>query len=136
MKEKKVTNQNRPLLKAYLLLYQSGAIPEETKGKTFPEAEQELDKLFGKDKWNGLTLEEYLILQRQECEERQDHEFDAWSDDPNKSQCTRLLDSRVHFSCVDASWNPREHLVNVNWSVSGNSSSYIGARPAVVVEIL
>ena len=136
VKEKKVTNQNRPLLKAYLLLYQSGAIPEETKGKTFPEAEQELDKLFGKDKWNGLTLEEYLILQRQECEERQDHEFDVWPVDPNKkSEWTWLLDSRVPSGCVHASWFPRNRQVSVHWSEPKHSLSLLGARPAVVVPL-
>ncbi len=99
---KNATSRNRPTRKAYLLLYQSGPLPEETMGKK-PE---DLDKLFAQKKWNGLTLEEYLMLQRKELEARKDHSFDAYDDDAKKSKWTWLLDSRVPQGVVHAVWDP------------------------------
>ncbi len=128
---KKADIQKRPKKKAYLLLYQSGPIPEETKGKT----PNDLDPLFAQKKWNGLTLEEYLMLQRKEAEVSKDHRFDAYSDDAKKSQWTWLLDSRVPQGVVRAHWYPRDRQVSVSWSESGHSGAGLGARPAVVVEI-
>mgnify|MGYP001573408478 CR=1 FL=1 len=122
--------------KAYLLLYQSNPVPQETKGKTFAAAKQELDKLFGEGKWNGLTLQEYLILQRQEFEANKDHSFDEYSVSAEQSQWTWLLDSRAPSGCVDASWHPGDRRVGLGWGEPGISRPRLGARPAVVVEIL
>ena len=128
---KNATARNRPARKAYLLLYQSGPIPDETKGKS-PD---QLDPLFTQKKWNGLTLEEYLMLQRKEAEASKDHRFDAYNDDAKKSQWTWLLDSRVPGGVVDASWSPGFRQVRVFWYRSGDSFPFLGARPAVVVEV-
>lgn len=128
---KNATARNRPKRKAYLLLYQSAPIPEETKGKN----PNDLDQLFAQKKWNGLTLEEYLMLQRRETEASKDHRFDAYSDDAKKSQWTWLLDSRVPGGVVRASWGPGDRRVRVDWYGPGVSDSRLGARPAVVVEV-
>jgi len=128
---KNATSRNRPTRKAYLLLYQSGPLPEETMGKK-PE---DLDKLFAQKKWNGLTLEEYLMLQRKELEARKNHSFDAYDDDAKKSKWTWLLDSRVPQGVVHARWYPGSRRVNVDWDGPGGSIGRLGARPAVVVEI-
>ena len=128
---KTAQTRNRPKRKAYLLLYQSNPIPNETKGKS----PNELDPLFTQKNWNGLTLEEYLILQRKETETNKDHRFDAYSNDPNKSQWTWLLDSRVSGVVVRAYWDPWDRRVEVLWFRSRNSDDRLGARPAVVVEI-
>ena len=135
-KAKSSIPQNRPTDKAYLLLYQSNPVPQETKGKTFAAAKQELDKLFGEGKWNGLTLQEYLILQRQEFEANKDHSFDEYSDNADQSQWTWLLDSRAPSGCVAAYWNPRDRQVSLHWDEPENSYPKLGARPAVVVPIL
>ncbi|MBI5077538.1 hypothetical protein HZB94_04120 [Candidatus Falkowbacteria bacterium] len=128
--------KNRPQGKGYLLLYNSGSIPGSTKGKTFVSAKEKLDKLFGKGNWDGLTLEEYLVLQRQELEERGNHSFDSYSDVGAESQWTWLLDSRVSSGCVGARWSPGRRRVDVGWFGSVDSGSSLGARPAVVVPIL
>ncbi len=128
---KTAETRNRPKQKAYLLLYQSGPIPDETKGKS-PD---QLDPLFKQKKWNGFTLQEYLLTQRKEAEANKDHSFDAYSDDAKKSQWTWLLDSRVPRGVVHASWNPGYRRVGVHWVESGSSFGELGARPAVVVEI-
>mgnify|MGYP001611006074 CR=1 FL=1 len=128
---KNATARNRPTRKAYLLLYQSGPLPEETIG----EKPEDLDKLFAQKKWNGLTLEEYLMLQRKELEARKNHSFDAYDDDAKKSKWTWLLDSRVPRGVVHAHWYPGNRRVSVDWRESGHSDDRLGARPAVVVEI-
>lgn len=128
---KNATTRGRPARKAYLLLYQSEPLPEETMGKT----PNDLDQLFAQKKWNGLTLEEYLILQRKEAEASKDHRFDAHSDDAKKSQWTWLLDSRVPEGVVYAYWYPGDRQVRVFWFGLGFSNPKLGARPAVVVEI-
>ena len=128
---KNATARNRPARKAYLLLYQSGPLPEETMGKT----PTDLNQLFAQKKWNGLTLEEYLMLQRKEAEARKNHDFDAYSDDAKKSKWMWLLDSRVPGGVVHACWNPWSRRVWVVWRRPGFSDPRLGARPAVVVEV-
>ncbi len=123
---------NRPA-KAYLLLYQSGDIPQETKGQT----PNQLRPLFKKNKWDGLTLPEYLVLQRVEAEKRKNHSFDAYSTSGAASNWTWLLDTNITPSkVVYASWNPDNRRVRVGWGDSDASYSSLGARPVVVVEIL
>lgn len=123
---------NRPA-KAYLLLYQSGDIPQETKG----QSPDNLRPLFEKNKWNGLTLPEYLVLQRVEAEKRKNHGFDAYNNDATVSNWTWLLDTKIAPSqVVYAHWRPFNRQVGVYWLGSDYSFSKLGARPVVVVEIL
>jgi len=95
---------NRPKQKAYLLLYQSGPLPDETKGKTL----NNLDQLFAKNKWNGFALEEYLLSQRKEAETRKDHFFDTYSEDEKNPNGQWLLDSRMpEDGATIGSWSPK-----------------------------
>ncbi|GEM_PF-3492929 len=127
---KQAQTRNRPP-KAYMLMYQSKEVPPETKGKS-PD---ELEALFQQEKWNGMTVSEYLLLQRKELEKRKNHSFDAYNDDASKSQWTWLMDSRVS-GVADARWSPGGRRVSVRWGDAGGSGPGLGARPAVVVEIL
>jgi len=123
---------NRPA-KAYLILYQSGEVPPETKGKS-PDV---LRPLFKQKKWDGFTLPEYLIIQRKELEERKNHSFDAYDTNSSKSQWTWLLDTKVPpAKVVHARWDPGNRRVRVRWSGSDYSNEDLGARPVVVIEIL
>ena len=130
---KQAQTRNRPV-KAYMLMYQSKPVPQKTKGKT-PD---QLEELFKQKRWNGLTVPEDFLLQRRELEERKNHGFDTYDDDDaTKSQWSWLLDSRVSSSGVaDARWYPRARRVDVRWGASDSASPGLGARPAVVVEIL
>ena len=134
---KKAIPRNRPAGKSYMVLYQSKPIPAETKNKN-PD---QLDALFTQKKWNGMTLSEYLILQRKEAEERGNHSFDEYANDAQKSQWTWLLDSRIPQPggsdyVVRAYWDPRDRQVEAYWNDRSNAISRLGARPVVVVEIL
>ena len=112
--------RNRPA-KGYLLLYQSGEVPQETKNKT----PNDLETIFKQKKWDGLTLPEYLVLQRKELEQRQNHNFDAYDDNAAKSQWTWILDNRVSSGSsqrvVSARWYPGRRQVYVRWDDVGHS---------------
>ncbi|OGE94407.1 MAG: hypothetical protein A3B10_01230 [Candidatus Doudnabacteria bacterium RIFCSPLOWO2_01_FULL_44_21] len=136
---KTARTDNRPKGKAYMLLYSSGAIPAKTRNQT----PTQLYPMFKAKKWDGLTLAEYLLLQRKESEQNKDHRFDAYSDTPANSQWTWILDSRVPQTdpnapagVVRAGWNPGARRVVVARDGVEVSISGLGARPAVVVEIL
>jgi len=123
---------SRPSNQPYILLYQSAPIPQETKSKTYPQ----LEELFKTKGWDGLTLQEYLLLQRLECETNHDHSFDAYNvTDASKSNWSFLLDSQTPSGVVNASWSPESHQVSVSWYGSTYSNSGLGARPAVVVRL-
>ncbi|MFH0779457.1 MAG: hypothetical protein V1928_01220 [Parcubacteria group bacterium] len=114
---------------AYLWLYSSSPIPQETKGLTFPQEE----KLFNERKWNGMALREYYFAQRQECALNQDHRFDAWDSDGEKSNASWCLASACPSGGVYGNWDPYYHRVRVYWFFPNFSSDTLGARPAVVV---
>lgn len=118
--------------KAYMLMYQSKPVPPETKGKT-PD---QLETLFKQKKWNGLTMSEYLVLQRCELEKRKNHSFDAYDEDVAKSQWSWLLDSRASRPKVAcASWSAEGQCIDVHWDDVDDSDPELGARPTVVVEL-
>ena len=118
--------------KAYILGYSSNPVPDETKNLTFSEAEQYLKER----NLNGLTLQEYYILQRIEAEQNHDHSFDAYVDDMDKSNWTWLIDSRAPDGCVRARWLPGNRRVEVYWISADARSPRQGARPAIVVPLL
>lgn len=129
----RATINNRVPEKSYLLLYSSEPIPQETKDLN-PD---QLDELFKEKNWNGMTVPEYLVLQRKEAEERDDHSFDSWSDDSSKSNWTWLLDSTIGSDkVVSASWDSGDRQVEVSWSSRDFSGPRLGARPVVVVEMI
>lgn len=123
---------NRPFGKSYMLMYSSKPVPQETKNLN-PD---QLDELFVEKKWNGMTLGEYLVLQRKEFEQRGNHGFDAYSSDSQKSNWTWLLDSTIGSDkVVYARWHSVSRQVEVYWSSRAYSFPLLGARPVVVVEI-
>ena len=124
--------RNRPTGKAYLLLYSSKPVAQETKDLTFPQVAE----LFKQNKWNGLTLQEHLILQRFEAEVRGDHSFDAYSTDAGQSNWTWLMDSTSDASAarvLDADWSPDSRRVRVYSGSSGSRGPALGARSSVVL---
>lgn len=129
VKESEIKNRPKG---SYLLLYQSGDIPSETRGKN-PD---ELDKLFKKNNWQGLTLPEYLLLQRLEVENSGDHSWSAYNYDSSKSNWTWLLGNTVGADkVVYAYWYPDLRQVWAYWRGRGDSSGGLGARPVVVVPL-
>src|SRR3989338_7756780 len=91
--------------------------------------------LFAQNNWNGLTLDDHLILQRMFAKLFKDHRFDGYSKTSEQSQCGFLLDARVPRGVAVAYWNPESRRVSGGWRGTGSSDPLLGARPAVVVEV-
>src|SRR6266481_8598449 len=97
----------------YLLLYTKD-IPQETKGKT----PIELEKLFKEKDWKGMTIEEYLVIQRFEFKKRKDHSFDSYNYEISKSNWTYLLGSKNTGFVVKVCWFPENRLVSLDSSAT------------------
>ena len=117
--------------KAYLFGYSSGPVQQETKNLKYSEAEKYLEE----KNLNGFTLSEYYLTQRKEAGQNEDHSFDAFNGDSEKSNWTWLIDSRAPDGCVDAHWDPGSRQVDVSWYDADHRDPELGARPAVVVPI-
>ncbi|MGH9317004.1 MAG: hypothetical protein ACRD1P_07855 [Thermoanaerobaculia bacterium] len=122
--------RNRPS-GPYLLLYRPGPFPRETRDKKAGE----LDRLFESLGWRGLSIPEYLILQRVLCEKHSDHRFDLYARDVACSQWMWLLDSRLRTGVGMAFWNPRGCRVELGVSDDEVTNARRGAHPTVVIEI-
>lgn len=115
----------------YLLLYMDGPFPEETRGKKVPE----LDGLFAAKGWNGLTVPEYLVLQRDSLLRHKDHRFDDYVNSPSGPQWSWLLDSHAPAHCVAAYWNPGKRHVEIYSCKQGSKNDRRGAHPTIVVAL-
>jgi len=129
----KPTNRSE---KPYLVCYSSKPIPQETKNLTFPQTVE----LFKKKGWNGLTYQEYLILQKVEYEKNGNHSFDEFSGDAVKSNWTWLLDSQIlnykgePWDYLNADWSS-EAQVGVRSNDDTRQSLQLGTRPTIIVNI-
>lgn len=123
--------RNRPA-GPYLLMYHAAPFPDETRGKDVPE----LDRLFARKGWNGLTLSEYLVLQRLFCEENRDHHFDVYAPDAARSQWQWLLDTRLPNGVVIAFWNPKICRLEIGVATQGPGNTRRGAHPTVIVPLV
>lgn len=113
----------------YLLMYSNAGAPMETKNKSFTEVEG----LFSRRNWNGLTLREYFLLQRLECEKNKDHRFDALHLKKEKSQWTFLLDARLRGGCLHGSWDPNSQTVDINLAAPTDRNPKLGCRPIIII---
>jgi len=121
--------RNRPL-KPYILLYRSGGLPRETRDKRAGD----VATFFASMRWNGLTITEYLILQRLLCEKNRDHRYDLYSPDVSRSQWMWLLDSKPPTGVVMAYWNPARSRVELGMSNDDAANARRGAQPTIVIE--
>jgi hypothetical protein len=122
--------RNRPS-GPYVLMYRTTPFPRETREKSAPD----LDRLFGAMDWNGLTVPEYLVLQRLFCEKHNDHRFDLYTPDASRSQWQWLLDTRLPTGVVMAFWNPKKCRIEIGAAPEGANSARRGAHPTVVVPV-
>ncbi len=127
---KTAPSRNRPA-GAYLLMYRTSPFPRETREKSPPD----LDKLFAAMGWNGLTVPEYLVLQRLLCEANGDHRFDLYAPDAARSQWQWLLDTRLPSGVVMAFWNPRVGRLEIGPAPAGANTARRGAHPTIVIPI-
>lgn len=130
-KAKNAPVRNRPA-KAYMVLYSSRPIPQETKGLTQPLQEE----LFRQKKWDGTTFAEFRMQEKMNFEATGNHDLYAYKDNADESNWARYLDSADSSGAVDAYWRPGNRWVDVSWDDAEASAPRLGARPAVVVEIL
>lgn len=115
----------------YLLLMQAGQYPAETRNKKAPE----LLRMFEARGWSGLTVPEYLVLQRRSLMEHGDHRFDDYVRDVEQSQWMWLLDTHLPGHCVQAYWNPGKQRIEVAACKVGSKNERRGAHPTIVVPL-
>jgi hypothetical protein len=121
--------RNRPL-KPYILLYRTAGMPRETRDKRAGDVQT----FFASMRWNGLTITEYLILQRLLCEKNRDHRYDLYSPDVSRSQWMWLLDSKPPTGVVMAYWNPARSRIELGMSSDDAANARRGAQPTIVIE--
>jgi len=114
----------------YILFYRSGPLPRETRDKKAADVQV----FFGSMGWHGLTIPEYLILQRVLCEKHRDHRFDLYSPDVARSQWMWLLDSRPPSGVVMAYWNPVRSRIEIGVRKEDAANARRGAQPTILIE--
>jgi hypothetical protein len=122
--------RNRPT-GCYVLFYRTTPFPRETREKSAPD----VDKLFSSLGWTGLTVSEYLVLQRLLAEKNGDHRFDLYAPDSARSQWQWLLDTRLPSGGVMAFWNPQGCRLEIGAAPDEVSTARRGAHPTVVVPV-
>ncbi|MDO8530131.1 MAG: MoxR family ATPase [bacterium] len=141
----KIQNNNRSN-KPYVLLYKSTPeADEETRESLKGLDDEEVDnsaenlrKYFEKRGLKGLTLQEYLVLQRVITESKKDGE----NPHPDTENWTWLLDSELAPGSsgpgrvLRAGWHPGLRQVEVYSHAPDYSYSRIGARSSAIFEIL
>jgi hypothetical protein len=120
---------NRPF-GPYVLFYRSGPLPRETRDKKASDSRV----FFRSMAWNGLTIPEYMILQRILCEKNRDHRFDVYSPDVARSQWMWLLDSKTESGVIMAFWNPVRSRIEIGVSKEDAANARRGAQPSIVIE--
>src|SRR5215813_3911818 len=121
--------RNRPV-GPYLLLYRSSPLPRETREK----GAGDIERLFAEMGWTGLTVPEYLVLQRLLAEKNGDHRFDVYVPDATRSQWQWLLDTLLLSGPVTAFWNPQKSRIEIG-AAPDLSTPRRGAHPTVVVPL-
>jgi len=135
----KIQTNNRPENKAYLLfLKDNPQIDQETANKS-PE---KLREEFKQKNETGLTIEEYLISQRDYIQRHINDDQPHADDYRGPGKVTWLLDSELDEQSNEpgqvlyAGWNPDNRRVKVYSHPASDSNSDIGARSSAIFEIL
>ena len=133
-----IQTNNRPQNKPYLLLIKDTA---QVDSETVHKSPQELREIFKQKQQTGLTLEEYLIFQRDYTQRHKQEDKphpDDWSGD---GKATWLLDSELDQDSsgpgrvLRAYWNSAGRQVWVSSDPADDSFSFIGARSSAIFEI-
>ncbi|HTD52703.1 MAG TPA: hypothetical protein VK780_06745 [Thermoanaerobaculia bacterium] len=115
----------------YVLFYRTTPFPRETREKSAAD----IDRLFSALGWTGLTVPEYIVLQRLLAEKNGDHRFDLYAPDAARSQWQWLLDTRLPSGAVMAFWNPQGCRLEVGPAPAEVSTARRGAHPTVIVPV-
>jgi hypothetical protein len=117
---------------SYLLLMRGGLMPEESCNLTLSK----IVRLFSDQGAVGLSMYEYLVIQRLMAERHGDHRFDDYyghEDHPPGWQW--LPATRCEGKSVMAYWNTKPQRVHLGHCGPGQKNPKKGAYPAVVVPI-
>jgi len=129
-----IQTNNRPKNKPYLLLIKD---TPEVDPETVNKSPQELREIFKQKQQTGLTLEEYLIFQRDFTQRHKQED----KPHPDTEYWTWLLDSELDKDSsgpghvLFADWNSGNRQVRVHSHPAANSYSSIGARSSAIFEI-
>lgn len=101
-------NPSRNNSDGYLVFYSNKPLFKQSKNLNISEARKYLFEI-GQC---GLTMNDYLVIQRAELEKNGDHRFDTFSKKAEDSQETYLADMTTgDGSAVSARWNPRDKRI-------------------------
>jgi hypothetical protein len=123
------TPRRRPV-GPYLLIFRSRGLPPETVGV----APDILTDRFREAGHTGLTIPEYLVLQRLALEAWGDHRFDA-PDTRAGPQAQWLLDAGAPGEHVAAQWRPPTQRLELRFVSPAAADAAYGAHPTVVVPL-
>jgi len=129
-----IQTNNRPKNKPYLLLIKD---TPEVDPETVNKSPQELREIFKQKQQTGLTLEEYLIFQRDYTQRHKQED----KPHPDTEYWTWLLDSELDKDSsgpghvLSADWASDDRQVLVDSGPAGSSFSSIGARSSAIFEI-
>ena len=127
-----VTPKEKAIRKgAYLLFYSSKPVPQESKNRTYEDAE----KWLADNKQNGLTLQELYAVQLKDFLASGKHDLIAYNSIAEQSNWTWCIASRAPGGCVSARWFSAGRRVYVLWDNSDSFYGRFGVCPAIVVPI-
>ena len=94
---------------------------------------RQIAELFGTKGWSGLTVPEYLVLQRFYCEKYQDHRFYEQPEDDSGAHAMWLIDSMTDKDCTVAVGSHRG--INLQAASAANRDSRRAAVAGVMVPL-
>lgn len=111
---------------AYLMLFREGPMPRETLDLTAARVE----KLFASQETQGLSITEYLVLQRIFAERHGDHGFDDYA-----TGWQWLPSTKVDGKCAMAHWHAKPRRLNLGDCSGSSRNKKKGAYPCVIVPL-
>ncbi|MGH7131029.1 MAG: hypothetical protein ACREJO_03690 [Phycisphaerales bacterium] len=116
---------------AYVLCMAFGAYEEDTAN----QSARQIDKLFEEDEVTGLTVPEFMLVQRLRAVENGDHRFaDATPMGSEQAGWQWLLDTRSKDGVAAGYWNAGKRRIEVGWVKAETKSPRRGAHRTLIIE--
>lgn len=122
--------RNRPV-GPYALAFRARPFADETRNCSA----RELDGWLARDGLSGLTVAEYLVLQRMAATGFGDHRFDNLLDGRWGPQWMWLLDTRMAGVCAAAGWNTATRSIELDWLDEPDADPRRGAHFTHVIPL-
>jgi hypothetical protein len=113
---------------AYLYVFSPNPVPQ-----AWGRTARQIHEFFGAKGWFGLTVPEYLVLQRFFCEKYQDHRFFEKPEEDSAAHALWLIDSMTDKDCTVAVGSHRG--INLQAGSAANRDSRRAALAGVIVSL-